>query len=156
MYLIHNIAYEKVSFALTSYVVRHSEHIFMFSCNNTVMHAYVRERWERHRQREFHSDACLFEREMRETETKRVSLFVFLWNCEIIKNGPVPTLLWVVIIDNTIMTPMKHSVGHISGFPQQFYFQLYVKWRSCWKYLSFDQSQRLMLEIESDIMRHSV
>ena len=117
--------------------------------------------WERDvRDREnesyVHSDACLFEREMRETETKRVSLFFFLWNCEIIKNVPVPTLLWVVIIDNTIMTPMKHSVGHISGFPQQFYFQFYVKWRSCWKYLSFDKSQRLMLEIESDIMRHSV
>lgn len=44
MYLIHNIAYERVSFALTSYVVLHSEHIFMFSCNNTVMHACVRER----------------------------------------------------------------------------------------------------------------
>lgn len=103
-------------------------------------------------------NACLFEREMREmreTETKRVCLF-FFETVRSSKNGPIPTFLWVAIIDSTIMTPMKHSVWHISGFPQQFYFQFYVKWRSYWKYLSLDQSQGLMLEIESDIMRYSV
>lgn len=42
MSLFYNIAKERVSFALTAYAVLHSEHIFMVSCENTVMHAYLR------------------------------------------------------------------------------------------------------------------